>query len=125
MWCFSPGGASDSGMEVKRGEGGVASSSGEPVCLSLCAVGWEDDLSPLHSHRELEEPTSRWGEEEIRNLTANQERETGWSILCTVLAKMQVSNGLFYIPSVASLGSDVHLVQDSSAQQLKAVWDHA
>ena len=53
-------------MEIKREEGGEASSGGEPVCLSLCAVGWEDDLSPLHSHRELEEPTSCWAEKEIR-----------------------------------------------------------
>ena len=66
MWCLSPGGASGSGTETKREEGGGASSSGEPVCLSLCAVGWEDDLSPLHSHREVEEPTSFWREEEIR-----------------------------------------------------------
>ena len=53
-------------MEIEREEGGEASSSGEPVWLSLCAVGWEDDLSPMHFHRELEEPTSCWGEEEIR-----------------------------------------------------------
>ena len=77
MWCLPPDGAGVCGVEIKREEGGEASSSGEPVCLSLCAVGWEDDLSPLHSHRELEEPTSCWGEEEIRNLTANQERDTG------------------------------------------------
>ena len=65
--CFQPSGAgSGSGMEIKREEGGEASSSGEPVRLSLCAVGWEDDLSPLHSHRELEEPTSCWGEEKTR-----------------------------------------------------------
>ena len=65
--CYLPSGTEHgSGVEVKREEGGEASSSGEPVCLSLCAVGWEDDLSPLHSHRELEEPTSCWGEEEIR-----------------------------------------------------------
>ena len=40
-------------MEIKREEGGEASSSGEPVCLSLCAVGWENDLSPCT-------PTGSW-----------------------------------------------------------------
>ena len=77
-------------MEIKREEGGEASSSGEPVCLSLCAVGWEDDLSPLHSRRELEEPTSCWGEEEIRtqgHLTGNQEREARWSVLYSTRSK--------------------------------------
>ena len=77
-------------MEIKREEGGVASSSGEPVCLFLCAVGWEDDLSPLHSHRELEEPTTCWGEEEIRmqgHLTGNQEREARWSVLYSTRSK--------------------------------------
>ena len=102
--------------DKKREGGGVASRSGEPVCLSLRAVGWED-VSPLHSHNQKQN----------MRIPHSQPREKGWmvsAVHCTG-NDASVKWPLLYPSSGLSEGFDVHLVQDSSAQQLKAIWDHA
>ena len=70
----------------------------------------------MRPHRELEEPTSCWGEEEIRtqgHLTARQERETGWSVLCTVLVKdTSFKSSLYEYVSSVACDSDMEMSEE-------------